>query len=83
MPDRTIHYPCNDLNGCEIWDTPGLNYAGASDEHRKNAEACIREVDVCIFVMDYAKYLTDDEVNFPESIRSVFQKNDKFYQKTA
>lgn len=79
LPDMTIYYPCDDLNGYEIWDTPGPNYAGAGDEHRKNAEACIREVDVCIFVMDYSKYLTDDEANFLKDIRSAFQKNDKFY----
>lgn len=79
LPDMTIYYPCDDLNGYEIWDTPGPNYAGAGDEHRKNAEACIREVDVCIFVMDYSKYLTDDEVNFLKDIRSAFQKNNKFY----
>jgi len=79
LPDMTIYYPCDDLNGYEIWDTPGPNYAGAGDEHRKNAEACIREVDVCIFVMDYSKYLTDDEANFLNDIRSAFQKNDKFY----
>lgn len=79
LPDMTIYYPCDDLNGYEIWDTPGPNYAGAGDEHRKNAEACIREVDVCIFVMDYAKYLTDDEAKFLTDIRSAFQKNDKFY----
>ena len=79
LPDMTIYYPCDDLNGYEIWDTPGPNYAGAGNEHRKNAEACIREVDVCIFVMDYSKYLTDDEANFLKDIRSAFQKNDKFY----
>ncbi|MBD3878983.1 MAG: dynamin family protein [Quinella sp. 1Q5] len=79
LPDMTIYYPCDDLNGYEIWDTPGPNYAGAGDEHRKNAEACIREVDVCIFVMDYSKYLTDDEANFLKDIRSAFQKNNKFY----
>lgn len=79
LPDMTIYYPCDDLNGYEVWDTPGPNYAGAGDEHRKNAEACIREVDVCIFVMDYAKYLTDDEEKFLKDIRSAFQKNDKFY----
>ena len=79
LPDMTIYYPCDDLNGYEIWDTPGPNYAGAGDEHRKNAEACIREVDVCIFVMDYSKYLTDDEAKFLKNIRSAFQKNDKFY----
>ena len=79
LPDMTIYYPCDDLNGYEIWDTPGPNYAGAGDEHRKNAEACIREVDVCIFVMDYAKYLTDDEEKFLKDIRAAFQRNDKFY----
>ena len=79
LPDMTIYYPCDELNGYEVWDTPGPNFAGAGDEHRKNAEACIRQVDVCIFVMNYSSHLTDDEVKFLNQIREYFQQEGKFY----
>lgn len=79
LPNMTIYYPCDELNGYEVWDTPGPNFAGAGDEHRKNAEECIHEVDVCIFVMNYSSHLTDDEVEFLEQIREFFQKEGKFY----
>lgn len=79
LPDMTVYYPCKELNGYEVWDTPGPNFAGAGDEHRKNAENCIREVDVCIFVMNYSSYLTDDEVKFLQQIREFFQAAGKFY----
>lgn len=78
LPDMTIYYPCDDLNGFEIWDTPGPNVA-FTDEHRKNAEECIREVDVCIFVMNYSNHLTNDEISFLRQIHSVFKENNKFY----
>lgn len=79
LPDMTIHYPCDDLNGYEIWDTPGPDFAGAGDEHRKNAEACIKAVDICIFVMDYTKHLTDGEVEFLKQIHEFFRSENKFY----
>ena len=78
LPDMTIYYPCDDLNGYEIWDTPGPNVA-FTDEHRKNAEECIREVDVCIFVMNYSNHLTNDEMSFLRQIHSAFKENNKFY----
>ena len=79
LPDMTVYYPCKEMNGYEVWDTPGPNFAGAGDEHRKNAENCIKEVDVCIFVMNYSSYLTDDEVKFLQQIREFFQASGKFY----
>ena len=80
LEDMTVHYPCPDLKGLyEIWDTPGPNYAGAGDSHRRNAQNCIAEADVCIFVMNYSNYLTDDEVNFLKEIHKTFQENNKFY----
>ena len=79
LPNMTIYYPCDELNGYEVWDTPGPNFAGAGDEHRKNAEECIHEVDVCIFVMNYSTHLTDDEVKFLQQIREFFRQEGKFY----
>ena len=78
LPDMVIYYPCDDLNGYEVWDTPGPNVA-FTDEHRKNAEDCIKQVDVCIFVMNYSTHLTNDEVNFLQQIKDVFKDNNKFY----
>lgn len=78
LQDMIIRYPCDDLNGYEIWDTPGPNVA-FTKEHRANAEACIKEVDVCIFVMNYSNHLTNDEVNFLKDIHSAFKENNKFY----
>lgn len=78
LPDMTIHYPCNDL-GYEIWDTPGPNYAKAGDYHRKKAVACIREVDICIFVIDYTQGATDDADKYLREIYEVFKENNKFY----
>ena len=78
LPDMTIYYPCDELNGYEVWDTPGPNVA-FTDEHQKNAEACIKEVDVCIFVMNYSNHLTNDEVTFLKNIHSFFKDNNKFY----
>ena len=78
LPDMTIYYPCDDLSGYEVWDTPGPNVA-FTEEHRKNAEECIKHVDVCIFVMNYSNHLTNDEVSFLKKIRNAFQENNKFY----
>ncbi|MBQ9487426.1 MAG: dynamin family protein, partial [Selenomonadaceae bacterium] len=79
LDDMIIHYPCDDLSGYEIWDTPGPNFAGAGDEHQKIAEQCIEAADVCIFVMNYSNHLTNDEVKFLNQIHEAFEKNDKFY----
>ena len=79
LADMIIHYPCDDLSGYEIWDTPGPNFAGAGDEHQKIAEECILAADVCIFVMNYSNHLTNDEVKFLNQIHKTFEENDKFY----
>ena len=78
LPDMTIYYPCDELNGYEVWDTPGPNVA-FTEEHKKNAEKCIDVVDVCIFVMNYSTHLTDDEVAFLQKIHKIFQEKNKFY----
>ncbi len=91
LDNMFIHYPSAELNGFEIYDTPGPNFAGARqissddgnriivNEHERIAEACIEQADVCIFVMNYSNYLTNDEVDFLEKIRDSFAKNNKFY----
>ena len=79
LEDMVIHYPSDDLNGYEVWDTPGPNFAGAGEEHHKIADKCIKEADVCIFVMNYSNYLTDDEVKFLKKIHDTFREENKFY----
>ena len=79
LEDMVIYYPSDELTGFEIWDTPGPNFAGAGEEHHKIAEECIRNADICIFVMNYSNHLTDDEVEFLQKIRDYFELNDKFY----
>ena len=79
LADMIIHYPCDDLSGYEIWDTPGPNFAGAGEEHKKIAEECIAAADVCIFVMSYSNHLTTNEVDFLNQIHEHFAANDKFY----
>lgn len=79
LADMIIHYPSDELNGYEVWDTPGPNFAGAGEEHHKIADECIKEADVCIFVMNYSNHLTDDEVGFLQKIHKTFKEENKFY----
>ena len=76
LEDMTIYYPCDDLNGYEIWDTPGPNVA-FTDEYRKQIETCIKAADVCIFVMNYSNRLTIYEVEFLKYLHEVLEKNNK------
>ena len=66
LPDMTIHYPC-EVRGYEICDMPGLNVI--TDESIQKTKKIIETVDVCIFVMNYNKVITTDEVKFLENIR--------------
>lgn len=79
LGDMVVQYPAKGLGNYEIMDTPGPNFAGAGKEHEKIAEACIRRADVCIFVMNYANHLSNDEVNFLKKIRDYFAAENKFY----
>lgn len=79
LDDMVIHYPSDDLSGYEVWDTPGPNFAGAGAEHHKIANECIKQADICIFVMNYSNHLTDDEVKFLQKIHQTFQSENKFY----
>ena len=79
LDNMEIYYPDDKLNGYEIWDTPGPNYAAAGKEHERIAVECISETDVCVFVMNYSNYLTNDEATFLKNIHSVFKEKNKFY----
>ncbi|MBR1418440.1 MAG: dynamin family protein [Synergistaceae bacterium] len=79
LENMIIHYPSEEFSGYEVWDTPGPNFAGAGDEHRKIAENCIESADICIFIVNYSNHLTDDEEKFLRQIHEVFKRNNKFY----
>lgn len=79
LGEMVVHYPTEELTGFEIYDTPGPDFAGAGESHAVIAEACIKDADVCIFVMNYSKHLETGEVAFLEKIRNFFQENGKFY----
>ncbi len=79
LKDMVIHYPQQGMDSCIIMDTPGPNYAGAGEEHARIASECIKEADICIFVMNYSNYLTHDEEKFLKEIRTYFEEQGKFY----
>ena len=79
LEDMTIYYPSDQYTGYEVIDTPGPNFAGAGTKHYEIARKCIREADICIFVMNYSNHLTNDEQKFLQEIRSVFAEQGKFY----
>jgi hypothetical protein len=63
------------LNNFTIIDTPGPNLAGSN--HKEIAYKWIEVADVVIFVIDYSKYLTNDEENYLRDIKAVFDKYNK------
>lgn len=63
------------LNNFTIIDTPGPNLAGSN--HREIAYKWIETADVIVFIIDYSKYLTDDEESYLRDIKSFFDKYDK------
>ena len=81
IEDMEIGYiPKNDnLSALTIYDTPGPDLAGVEDGQKKSAENAISITDVCIFPIDYTKYLTDSETEWLKTIRNVFAKDNKFY----
>ena len=46
----------------------------------KNVTACIKEVDVCIFVMNYSNCLTNDEVTFLKRLNEILRAENKISQ---
>ena len=81
LEDMTISYiPVNESFSdikLKIADTPGPNLAGAG--HEKTAQNWIEKSDVILYVIDYEKHATKDEIDFLEDIKSNFEKLDKFY----
>lgn len=80
VPDMNIGYiPIEEgLSTYTIYDTPGPDLAGA-EGHKKAAYEAINNVDVIIFSIDYAKYLTDSEFDYLKRIKEKFTEDKKFY----
>lgn len=79
LSDMTIHYSQQSLidTHLKIADTPGPNLAGAN--HNKIANEWIEKSDVILYVIDYEKHATNDEISFLEQIKKQFEELDKFY----
>ncbi|WP_163195755.1 dynamin family protein [Clostridium thermarum] len=77
VEDMYIHYINENKhhNNFTLIDTPGPNLAGSN--HKEIAYKWIEVADVIIFVIDYSKYLTDDEEKYLRDIKTIFDKYDK------
>lgn len=77
VEDMYIHYinANQNLNTFTLIDTPGPNLAGSN--HKEIAYKWIEVADVIIFVIDYSKYLTNDEENYLRDIKTIFDKYNK------
>jgi hypothetical protein len=77
VEDMFIHYinENQNLNYFTLIDTPGPNLAGSN--HKEIAYKWIEVADVVIFVIDYSKYLTNDEENYLRDIKTIFDKYNK------
>ncbi len=79
IPNMNIDYPSmgNNFSSYTIYDTPGPNAAGT--EHWKAAKKALEKCDVAIFAIDYAKHLTEDENNYLEKVKNIFEQQRKFH----
>ena len=73
LEDMTIYYPSDEDNKFEIIDTPGPNFAGAGDEHKKKTEEARKIADVCIFLVNYSNHLTNNEIDYLKEIHKDFK----------
>ena len=79
IADMTISYigEGNNFESYTIYDTPGPDAKGT--RHSEAAEAAMGLCDVAVFAIDYSKYLTDTEVEYLESVKNIFEKDQKFH----
>ncbi len=73
LEDMKIYYPSDEDNKFEIIDTPGPNFAGAGDEHKKKTEEARKIADVCIFLVNYSNHLTNNEIDYLKEIHNDFK----------
>lgn len=87
LEDMEIYYKGSNssFTSFTLIDTPGSNYALAKDiesgenSHKKIAYKWIEKSDVVLFLINYSSYLSIDEEDFLKSIKSEFEKHNKFY----
>jgi len=79
LNDMKISYNNENLlkGNYKIIDTPGIDFAGAN--HRESGLKWIEEADIIFFLIDYGKYLTNDEENYLRQIKDHFEKNNKYH----
>ena len=59
-----------DLHDFTITDTPGPNFA-ASKEHTEVTENTLKDIQHCVFIMNYSAHLTDDEIALFDKVYKV------------
>jgi hypothetical protein len=87
IDDMEIYYKSynRDFTSYTVVDTPGSNYALAKDTvsgeniHKRITYSWIEKSDVVLFLINYSNYLSVDEEEFFKSIKSEFEKHNKFY----
>ncbi len=78
LSDMSVYYK-NKLNfNFILVDTPGPNYV-ATTSHKTLTYKWIEKSDSIIFLIDYSKHLTDDEISFLKHIYSSFKSRKKLF----
>ncbi|HIP93673.1 MAG TPA: hypothetical protein EYH39_04615 [Desulfurobacteriaceae bacterium] len=76
LADMTVYYKSK-LNFILV-DTPGPNYVAATS-HKILTYKWIEKSDSIIFLIDYSKHLTEDEISFLKHIYSSFKSRKKLF----
>lgn len=79
IPDMTLEYVSakENFDDYTIFDTPGPD--AASTDHYKSSNKALEDCDVAIFMIDYGKYLTGNEVEWLENVKDIFASKGKFH----
>ena len=79
LPDMDISYVTDDNNfsSYTIFDTAGPDAAGT--KHGEAAERAMKQCDVAVFAIDYAKYLTKSEEEYLRQVKQQFTAQNKFH----
>ncbi|HIC87633.1 MAG TPA: hypothetical protein EYP03_05470, partial [Aquificae bacterium] len=77
LPDMSVYYKSKSNFNFILVDTPGPNYAATS--HKILTYKWIEKSDSIIFLIDYSKHLTDDEISFLKHIYSSFKSRKKLF----
>ena len=78
LADMSVYYPKKDNINFILVDTPGPNYA-ATSAHKALTYKWIEKSDSIIFLIDYSKHLTEDEISFLKHIHATFRSRRKTY----